>query len=434
MNIKKTFIYILFYGILISFFYGFFSGENSAGAGGYNGDLSWIIKNINIFKNNNVLDAIKHPDIYGNRPPLIYILNTYLNPFFYDLEKYRISVFILSLLGPLFFYIALKVKFKEIRNEYLALFSVIILLSPFYRTSAYWALNENYGLVTSLLSFVFLNLSIFHNNTHHYKKNLYYSFTIIFSSLSVYFDQKLIIIPLICLFTFFSIIKEIKTKILITIGYSILSIPFLYLIYLWNGIVPVKTQLANPNTITNLSRLSELYFINIGYATTMISFYLLPLIFLKPNLDFNLKKFLSKKKNLIMILFAFCYILFLLIYFDFKKYTVDDYWVGLGYVDKISKILFTNLIIREYFTYFSFFVSWLILIFFLDKKISNYLIILYFYFISILLWPLMQEYFDPLIIIFGMMMFLPKIKVNFYNSIFIIFYFSIFILSANIYY
>ena len=67
MDIKKTFVYFLFFGIIFSFFYGFLSGENSAGAGGYNGDLSWIIKNIEIFKNHSIVDAIKHPDIYGNR-------------------------------------------------------------------------------------------------------------------------------------------------------------------------------------------------------------------------------------------------------------------------------------------------------------------------------------------------------------------------------
>ena len=81
MDIKKTFVYFLFFGIIFSFFYGFLYGENSAGAGGYNGDLSWIIKNIEIFKNHSIIDAIKHPDIYGNRPPLIYILNKLFNPF-----------------------------------------------------------------------------------------------------------------------------------------------------------------------------------------------------------------------------------------------------------------------------------------------------------------------------------------------------------------
>ncbi len=434
MDIKKTFVYFLFFGIIFSFFYGFLSGENSAGAGGYNGDLSWIIKNIEIFKNHSIVDAIKHPDIYGNRPPLIYILNKLFNPFFYDLEKYRICVFILSLLGPIFLFLGLKIKFKDIKNEYLALLSVIILLSPYYRTSAFWALNENYGIVTAILSLFFLNLSLSYSKVDETKNRLYYFFTIIFSSLSVYFDQKLIIIPLICLFTFLFRLKKIKTMILICCGYGILSIPFLYLIFLWNGIVPVKTQLANPNTITNLSRVSNFYFINIGYATTIISFYLLPLIFLKENPALELKKQILNKSNFMIIAFIIVYIIFLLNYFDFKKYTVDEYWVGLGYIDKVSKIAFSNIIIREYFTYFSFFVSWIVLIFFLEKKVSNFLILFYFFFMSILLWPLMQEYFDPLILIFGLMIFLSKIKINFYNIIFTIFYFAIFIVSANIYY
>ena len=434
MDTKKIFVYFLFFGIIISFFYGFLTGENSAGAGGYNGDLSWIKKNIEIFQNNNIIDSIKHPDIFGNRPPLIYILNKLFNPFFYDLEKYRTCVFILSLLGPLFLFIGLKIKFKDTKNEYLALLSVIILLSPYYRTSAFWALNENYGIITGILSLVFLNLSLSSSSKEETKSNLYYIITIFFSSLCVYFDQKLIIVPLICVFTFLFHLKKIRTKFLICCGYAFLSIPFLYLIFLWNGIVPIKTQLANPNTITNLSRVSDFYFINIGYATTMISFYLFPLIFFKQNLTFNLKRFFLDKQNFAMIAFIFIYIILLLNYFNFEKYTVDEYWVGLGYIDKISKIMFSDIVMREYFTYFSFLASWLILIYFLDKKTSNFLILFYFYFISILLWPLMQEYFDPLIVIFGLMIFLSKIKINFYNLIFTIFYFSIFIVSANIYY
>ena len=125
---------------------------------------------------------------------------------------------------------------------------------------------------------------------------------------------------------------------------------------------------------------------------------------------------------------------FLLTFFDFKKYTVDEYWVGLGYIDKITKMLFSSLILREYFTYFSFLVSWLVLLLFLEKKPSNLLIILYFYLMSILLWPLMQEYFDPIIVIFGLMIFSTKIKINFYNTVFTIFYFLIFLISANLYY
>ena len=409
-------------------------GENSAGAGGYVGDLSWIKKNIEIFKNNTTLEAIQHPDIFGNRPPLIYIINKFFNPYFYNLEKYRIFVFILSLIGPLFLFIGLKIKFKNTKTEYLTVLSVLILLSPYYRTSGFWALNENYGILSAIISLMFLNLSLLKISFDGLKEKLYLFFTILFSSACVYFDQKLVIIPIICFFSFFYYFKKTSIKIFVFFLYAFLSIPFLYLIYLWNGIVPIKTQIANPNTITNLSRINDFYFINIGYATTMIGFYLLPFVLFKENLFENFKSLYQNKKNIILIILAIIYVLLLINYFDFKKYTVDEYWVGLGYVDKITKILFSNILLREFFTYFSFLLSWLVLILFLEKKYSNILIILYFYFISTLLWPLMQEYFDPIIVIFGLMIFSNKVKINFYNTVFTVFYFLLFLISANIYY
>ena len=79
---------------LLSFILGFYFNENSAGAGGYNGDSSWIRKNIDIFLQNNLSDAIMHPDFFGNRSPLIYIIHKFINPFFGDFEKSRVSVFI----------------------------------------------------------------------------------------------------------------------------------------------------------------------------------------------------------------------------------------------------------------------------------------------------------------------------------------------------
>ena len=434
MDTKKILINFIFFGIIISFFGGFFLGENSAGAGGYVGDLSWIKKNIEIFKNNTTLEAIQHPDIFGNRPPLIYIINKFFNPYFYNLEKYRIFVFILSLIGPLFLFIGLKIKFKNTKTEYLTVLSVLILLSPYYRTSGFWALNENYGILSAIISLMFLNLSLLKISFDGLKEKLYLFFTILFSSACVYFDQKLVIIPIICFFSFFYYFKKTSIKIFVFFLYAFLSIPFLYLIYLWNGIVPIKTQMANPNTITNLSRINDFYFINIGYATTMISFYLLPFVLFKENLFENFKSLYQNKKNIILIILAIIYVLLLINYFDFKKYTVDEYWVGLGYVDKITKILFSNILLREFFTYFSFLLSWLVLILFLEKKYSNILIILYFYFISTLLWPLMQEYFDPIIVIFGLMIFSNKVKINFYNTVFTVFYFLLFLISANIYY
>ena len=101
--LENIFNFIIFIPIT-SFIVGFLLDENSAGSGNYLADIDWIKNNINIFLNNDLLDAIFHPDLYGNRPPLIYILNKYLNPFFNDFEKYRLTVFTLSLLGPIFLY------------------------------------------------------------------------------------------------------------------------------------------------------------------------------------------------------------------------------------------------------------------------------------------------------------------------------------------
>ena len=116
INQKNIFISLSFL-IYLSYFFGFFLNENSIGSGGYNGDISWIWKNFELFQNNNLLDAIKHKDFFGNRTPLIYILNIYLNPFVENYESYRFSIFIFALIGPVIFYKCLVVKFKNISKR-----------------------------------------------------------------------------------------------------------------------------------------------------------------------------------------------------------------------------------------------------------------------------------------------------------------------------
>ena len=95
---------------LISYIIGFYLNENSAGMGDFAADSTWIRSNINIFLQNNLIEAIFHPDLFGNRPPLIYIINKIFNPFFDDYEKYRLVVFFMSLLGPIFFYKCFNIK------------------------------------------------------------------------------------------------------------------------------------------------------------------------------------------------------------------------------------------------------------------------------------------------------------------------------------
>jgi hypothetical protein len=81
---------ILIFITISSFLFGFFIRENSAGAGGFGGDFQHVWKNLNTFKKNTIVEAIKitaKPDspldnenyFQGTRPPLIYILQS-MNP------------------------------------------------------------------------------------------------------------------------------------------------------------------------------------------------------------------------------------------------------------------------------------------------------------------------------------------------------------------
>ena len=46
---QKILTFSVLFFVLFLFFFGFYFNENSAGAGGYNGDISWILENIEIF-------------------------------------------------------------------------------------------------------------------------------------------------------------------------------------------------------------------------------------------------------------------------------------------------------------------------------------------------------------------------------------------------
>ena len=430
---KKNIIYLIFSLIVFSFFYGFYFNENSAGSGGYNGDITWILRNIEIFKNNSLKEAIFHNDFFGNRTPLIYVINSIFNPFMFEYEKYRVSVFLLSLIGPIFIYLCLKKRFPKTNKEIILLLSSIILLSPYYRTSAYWALNENYGLITSLISLFFLNLFV-EKNISKQQKYTYLIAIIFMSSLSVYFDLKLLIITIIC---FFYILKSkilFKEKFLSFLLYLIFGIPYLLLILEWNGIVPPKTQAANPNTITNIYRISDLYIYHLGYVSTIIGFYLFPFLFLKKKNIFQiLKDFLNDKTKVAILILPLIYILYMYSNIDFKSFTIDDYWIGLGVVKKAADFLFQDILFREMFTYLVFFLSWIVILLYIEY-VTDYLIISFYFILSLFIWPLMQEYFDPIIIILVLMIFKTKVRLNYLNSSLLVFYFVTLLIIAKIYY
>ena len=431
-KLDKLFNIIIFIPFF-SYILGFYLDENSAGMGEFAADSTWIKSNINIFLQNDLKDAIFHPDLFGNRPPLIYILNKLFNPFFSDFEKYRLLVFLMSLFGPIIFYKFLLIKFYFVDKKILFLLASIIYLSPYYRTSGFWALNENYAIVSMLLSFLFLEKFLKFKN----KILLNILFVLFFSSLTVYFDQKFLIVPIVC---FFSIIFKkinVEYKFITLVIYFILSIPYVYLIYRWNGIVPPATQLANPNTVTSIGDIKNTYLMHIGYSASLISFYLLPLIFLTGSyveITKNLKRIFLDKRSLSLFSIFIIYIIYGFFYFNFEKITVTDYWIGYGIIQKLTVLITDEIFLRKIITYLFFLLSFLLIVYYYFLNKYDFYLISYFLLISIFLWPLMQEYFDPIVFIISIALFRSLKLLNKSNTLILMAYQMIFLLIANFYY
>ena len=409
-----------------SFFLGFYLDENSAGAGSHLGDWIFAWPNIQLFISQNVYDSIHSENYLSNRPPLLYILHKLFNPFIETEMGYRRSVFIVSLTTPFLFYFCLKQKFKEIDSLLLFLISSVVLLSPYYRTSAYWGLEENYGYISLLLSFLFLNYFLENNSKKNYKIYFQLFFSIFFSSLCVYFDQKLIVIPLICFFTILGAKKEINFKVLSILFYLIFSLPFIYLVILWGNITPGPVKLTN-----------QLYLNNFGYASTILAFYLIPLFFFKEKKIFQLIKesFLSKINYFLIFLFII-YCIYIFYYIGLSEFYSESNYpsTGKGVIHKISLIVFNDDIIRKIFIYFSFFISWIIIIIFINKNFKDGLILLYFITIFIFINPIFQEYFDPLILLIAFTFLSSTTHINLKNVIVLFLYSSFFLICCNIYY
>ena len=407
----------------LSFFIGFSMDEISMGAGGYNGDFKFVKKSIQIFEQNSIIQAIHLFSESSNRTPLIYILHKLFNPYFTDEIGFRYVVLLISCSVPLLFYFCLREKFRQVDNQTLLLLSSVIFFNPFFRTSSFWGLEENYAVICTLAAIYFL-LKISNNqSTKNLKLYINLFFLTFFSSLCIYFDQKFLIIPLICFFKVVFNEHLLRFKIFTTILYFLFSIPFLFLMKLWGGIFP--------SNIYDLG--NEFYFHHVGFAITIVAFIFLPFIFLK-NINFKnqILSFINDPKVILYGLIIIIYILLLFYLFD-SNY-IDDKKDGGGIIKKLSFIFFESFNLRIFFIFLSFFVSWFFILFFIEKNLTNYLITFYFLILSFVIKPFYQEYFDP--IIFILLFFIYKIdfKLNLNKIYFFYFYFLIFLIGTNNYY
>ena len=167
-----------------------------------------------------------------------------MNPFAEDKVNFRRTVFFISLLVPILFYFCLKQKFKNEGNLLLILISSTVFLSPYFRTSAFWGLQENYGIIFLLLTFLSIHFLNKQNDQIAFKEYAELLTITFLSSACIYFDQKLAIIPIICFFKIMLSKKLIKFKIFSTFCYFVFSLPYIYLITIWGSIIPSNPAAA----------------------------------------------------------------------------------------------------------------------------------------------------------------------------------------------
>lgn len=239
--------------------------------------------------------------------------------------------------------------------------------------------------------------------------------------LTIMFGRAKILIKLFCIVFFF-----------------ILSLPYMYLIYQWKGIVPPLTQVINQSTITNLSRIKMLHFEHIGYSLSIIAMYILPIFFLYKNpLNYELRNFLKKKLNYVLMLLFLIYLYYFSSYLGFEFITIEKYSYynfGLGITHKLSILLSDNILMREILTYISFFISFVIVLIFVKKNYNDVFIIIFFILVSLLVFPIMQEYFDLVITMSAMLIFKNKIIISYKGTLLFVSYFIIYLLGCIIYY
>lgn len=424
MTISKnnTLYMILILFSLSSFIYGFVIREDSAGGGKIDFSNTWT--NQKIFNENTTIASIKNTKTseiklsINSHFPSSYIINKFLNPFSKNKENFLISIFILNIFLPIIFFLILKKNYKKQNLYLLACFSSIIYLSPYYRTSSYWAGMENYGLLMMVISYYFYSIYLKEVNN----KKKYILIFSIFSCLCVYFDQKLVLIPLIYSYLF---LKHENNKINISfyiIINFILSLPVFSLIYYWGSLIsPHDTISRNFGT---------LYWEQIGYFFSITSFYLIPYIFIFHKKIFQ---FVMSNKKYFMILF-FLFSVYLILIFLFPTNYFQWEHLGKGWAHKLSRLIFEDEFSQKIFLYFIFFISIFSFFAVAQKRILLIFFVIFFIPISLLILPFFQEYLDPLVFIFLSLFFYNKDELN--NRLIKSHYlFSLtFLIFANLYY
>ncbi len=390
-NFKSFVIYLL---CSFSLILGLVLGENSSG--GAKIDFDYLFPYVQNF----ALDFKSGLNSYTSdtasiiHSPVFYILLSFIYKIFENVIIIKFLYIILCCTLPLIFFLILKDKFKLNKNI-LFIFSLIIFLSPYFRSSAIWLLGDN-------LSLIFFGLSIYYfNKIDELKKiNFKDSFLcLFFLILCCYIRYYYCLFALYYLFFFLRKLQK-KDFFLIIICSFVLACPaFFYFYYIF----------LNFDFGTTVSNYSQINFYNNSLIIlSILLFYLLPFCFLQKN---YFVEYLKENKKLISLIFIILFSLCLIGQFLLSDLIIFSSKGG-GVFMKITDYIDIN---RLFFLTFTSFLSLIILDFFFHpKRLQNYSLLLILIF-SFPIFTIYQKYFDPLFFL----LFFGLVKSNKFKDIFL---------------
>ena len=387
MNSKLENLYFYIATILILSFYllGFYIREISNGAGHTDLQLHiWLL--VNDFEKD-LSNTFKNYLSYKEATfPFFHLFQALVNPFKNKVIYYCLSNTIFNLLILFVFYYFLKKKeiFKPNENNLLILTVLIVLLSPWFRSSSYWGMTENFSLFFLIPSLFYFSKIC--ESKIESKLNIILTISI---CLTIYSRQQYIFLPIAHLLILI-IDKDFKKLVQSILIYFVFSIPGLAAYNVWG----VFEDINNATSASSYISLKNIFY-NIPKISTLFLFYLIPILIL--NYRRILDIFFSKK---FLIIFS---VIFVIEYFLFREISYPA--MGGGYIIKFNIIFFNNNMIFILLLSSIFFS---LLVIYRDSFNFRYYLLFILIFIIIGLPEyLYQEWFDP-IYIFVYFLLLPK--------------------------
>ena len=371
---KYSFFLVLASVVLyLSLIFGFFYDEN-LNYGAYYDWVNAYLKPVNDFSKNFFQTLLNYND-YGQRHSPVYLI--FLSLFLklnFSPDLIRIIHLHLSIPLILIFYKCLVLKFNNIDKRNLQLLSLVIFLSPTFRSLAIWPDSRLPGLLFFVLTIYFF---LWFQKSN---KEKYIWFTSISLIISSYISPNF---SFFFIYFFFFFLKKLKFQKLVLFGLFnfVLAIPMLYYIFILdiNFFLSGKTPSLNSGSVSLNFNFSN----KIMIISSIVFFHLIP-IFMNDNFYYKFLRFF-REKFIILIPSTFILIYF----FDYQtSYT------GGGIFFNLSHFLFGN-------DYLFFFVSFFSIPFFVYL---SYLNIKNLYLLLILILTNIQnsiyhKYYEPFAII-----------------------------------